>query len=87
MGGSSVSRVNVLGSKGQRTEGEANHSGRTIVMVYNCFKEVIVFNNRTTRPPPSTVSMVLASRLGVIASKSWSIHIPYVFPRILSDSL
>jgi len=38
-----------------------------MVIVYNCFNEVIVFKWRTTNPPPSTVSMVLANRFGVIA--------------------
>lgn len=60
---------------------------RTMVMVYSCRKDVMVFNKRTTNPPPSTVSIVLASRLGVIASKSCSTHMPYVFPKILCDSL
>lgn len=59
----------------------------TMVMVNSCFKEVIVFRRRTTSPPPSTVSMVRARRLGVIASKSCKTHMPYVFPRILCDSL
>jgi hypothetical protein len=47
-----------------------------MVMVYSCFKEDIVFSNNTIKPPPSTVSMVLASRFGVMASKSCSIHMP-----------
>lgn len=58
-----------------------------MVMVYNCFNEVMVFRRSTTNPPPSTVSMVLANKFGVIASKSCKTHIPYVFPRILCDSL
>ena len=56
-------------------------------MVYSCLTDVIVFRINTTKPPPSTVSIVLASRFGVIASKSCSTHIPYVFPKILCDSL
>jgi len=40
----------------------------TIAMVYSCFKLDIVLNSSTTIPPPSTVSMVLASKFGVIAS-------------------
>lgn len=48
-----------------------HHSeGLTMVMVYSCFREFIVRSRITTMPPPSTVSMVLASRLGVTASKS-----------------
>ena len=43
-----------------------------MVMVYNCFRLVIVFSKRTTIPPPSTVSIVRASKLGVKASKSFS---------------
>ena len=42
----------------------------TIVIVYNCLSDAIVFSNITTIPPPSTVSIVLASKLGVSASKS-----------------
>lgn len=42
-----------------------------MVMVYSCFREFIVRSRITTMPPPSTVSMVLASRLGVTASKSY----------------
>ena len=42
----------------------------TIVIVYNCLSDAIVFSNITTTPPPSTVSIVLASKLGVSASKS-----------------
>jgi hypothetical protein len=42
----------------------------TIVIVYNCLSDAIVFSNITTTPPPSTVSIVLASKLGVNASKS-----------------
>ena len=41
-----------------------------IVIVYNCFREVIVLSRRITSPPPSTVSTVLAKRFGVRASKS-----------------
>ena len=58
-----------------------------MVREYNCFKEVIVFNNSTTSPPPSTVSMVRARRFGVTASKSCNTSIPNVLPRIFSDSL
>lgn len=39
-------------------------------MPLNCRREVIVRKRRMTRPPPSTVSMVRARRLGVTASKS-----------------
>lgn len=42
----------------------------TMVIVYSCLSEVIVLSRSTTRPPPSTVSIVRARRLGVIASKS-----------------
>lgn len=44
---------------------------QTIAIVYSCFKEDIVLRRRTTKPPPSTVSTVLAKRLGVRASKSF----------------
>ena len=42
--------------------------------VYNCFNEFMVLNNRHTTPPPSTVSTVRASRLGVRASKSYNYY-------------
>lgn len=42
----------------------------TIVIVYSCLREFIVLSSNTTIPPPSTVSIVLAKRLGVMASKS-----------------
>ena len=51
--------------------------------VYSCFKLVMPFSSNTTMPPPSTVSIVLASKLGVIASKSCNIHIPYVLSKNL----
>ena len=41
-----------------------------MVRLKSCVREVSVLSNRTTIPPPSTVSMVRASRLGVSASKS-----------------
>lgn len=47
-----------------------------MVMVYSCFREVMVLSSRMTSPPPSTVSIVRASRFGVRASKSCRIHIP-----------
>ena len=59
----------------------------SILIVNNCFREVTDFNRRTTKPPPSTVSIVLANKFGVNASKSWSTTIPNVFPRILCVSL
>ncbi len=43
-------------------------------------------NRRQTIPPPSTVSKVLASKLGVKASKSCNTHIPKVCPRTLCES-
>ena len=42
-----------------------------MVIVYSCLREFIVLSRITTIPPPSTVSTVLANRLGVRASKSW----------------
>lgn len=42
----------------------------TIVIVYSCFRDFMVLSSMTTIPPPSTVSTVLAKRLGVRASKS-----------------
>jgi len=50
-------------------------------------RDDIVLSKSTIRPPPSTVSMVRASRFGVKASKSWRTHMPYVLPRILCESL
>ena len=43
----------------------------SMASVYSCFSDDIVLSNRTTTPPPSTVSMVRAKRLGVSASKSY----------------
>ena len=34
------------------------------------YRDVTVFRRRTISPPPSTVSIFIASRLGVIVSKS-----------------
>ncbi|KAH3668779.1 hypothetical protein OGAPHI_002534 [Ogataea philodendri] len=48
----------------------------SMVTVYNCFKEDIDFKSITTSPPPSTVSIVLAIKLGVSPSKSCKMHIP-----------
>lgn len=39
-------------------------------MVNSCFNEDMVRSRMTTMPPPSTVSTVLANKLGVKASKS-----------------
>ncbi len=44
----------------------------TIAIVYSCFSEFIVLRRMTTMPPPSTVSTVRATRLGVRASKSYN---------------
>ncbi len=44
----------------------------TIAIVYSCFSEFIVLRRMTTIPPPSTVSTVRATRLGVRASKSYN---------------
>lgn len=49
---------------------------RTMVILYNCRNDVMVFNRSTTNPPPSTVSIVRARRFGVIASKSWRTSMP-----------
>lgn len=48
----------------------------TMVIVYSCLRDVIVFSSNTISPPPSTVSIVRARRLGVMASKSCKTHIP-----------
>lgn len=40
--------------------------------MYSCFSEFIVLRRMTTMPPPSTVSMVRAKRLGERASKSYN---------------
>lgn len=50
--------------------GEGAGSRLTIVIVYSCLREFTVRSSMTTIPPPSTVSIVLAKRLGVSASKS-----------------
>ena len=42
----------------------------SMVSVYRSRSEDRLLSSRTTIPPPSTVSMVRASRLGVSASKS-----------------
>lgn len=42
----------------------------TMVMVYSCFSECTVRIRNTTMPPPSTVSMVRARTLGVMACGS-----------------
>jgi len=52
------------------THGRRKDQSHTIVIVYSCLREFMVLSKMTTIPPPSTVSTVLASRLGVIASKS-----------------
>lgn len=41
-----------------------------MVIVYSCLREFIVLSSNTTIPPPPTVSIVLANKLGVRASKS-----------------
>jgi hypothetical protein len=47
-----------------------------MTIVYSCRRDVMVFSSKITNPPPSTVSMVRASRFGVMASKSCSTHMP-----------
>jgi len=42
----------------------------TITIVHRLVSDVSDRNINTTKPPPSTVSIVLASRFGVKASKS-----------------
>lgn len=42
----------------------------SMVMLNSCVRELRLDSSSTTRPPPSTVSMERASRLGVMASKS-----------------
>mmetsp|Transcript_13210 Transcript_13210/g.33443 ORF Transcript_13210/g.33443 Transcript_13210/m.33443 type:complete len:227 (-) Transcript_13210:343-1023(-) len=59
---------------------------QSMVRSYSLVREVSVESSITTMPPPSTVSMVRASRLGVSASKSCSTHMPKVLPRILCVS-
>lgn len=54
---------------------------------YNWRKLLMVRSMSTTTPPPSTVSIVLASMLGVIASKSCKMSIPKVLPKIFGVSL
>lgn len=56
----------------------------TIVIVYNCFKELTVLSRITISPPPSTVSTVLAKRLGVMASKSCTLDKKTRFKHFLS---
>ena len=43
----------------------------SIVSVKSCVSERNVLTSSTTAPPPSTVSIVRASRLGVMPSKSY----------------
>ena len=43
----------------------------SIAMVWSCLRELIDLSKRTTNPPPSTVSIVLARIFGVNASKSY----------------
>lgn len=57
----------------------------TIVIVYSCLREFIVLSSNTTIPPPSTVSTVLAKRLGVRASKSCETQ-KAVFVRVNTQS-
>lgn len=40
----------------------------TILKLYSCLKLLMLFSNKQTIPPPSTVSIVLARRFGVRAS-------------------
>ena len=47
-----------------------NLAWTSIVMVTSCLREVRVRRSMMMTPPPSTVSTVRASRLGVSASKS-----------------
>ena len=53
----------------------------------SCRRFDMFWSRSTTMPPPSTVSIVRASMLGVIASKSCSTSIPKVRPRIFGVSL
>eukprot|EP00977_Amphora_coffeiformis_P014029 scaffold3823_cov195-Amphora_coffeaeformis.AAC.39 len=48
----------------------------SILMAYNCLSDLTVRNKNTTNPPPDTVSIVRAKRLGVSASKSCNTSIP-----------
>jgi len=59
----------------------------SIEIEYSCFNEVNVLKSKTTMPPPSTVSIALHKTFGVTDSKSWMIHMPKVYPRILCVSL
>lgn len=61
---------NHLTGKQSLTCGDGAGYRLTIVIVYSCLREFIVLSSNTTIPPPSTVSIVLAKRLGVTASKS-----------------
>lgn len=42
----------------------------SIVRLYSCVSELMLLSSSTMMPPPSTVSIVRASRFGVSASKS-----------------
>jgi hypothetical protein len=82
MGLSPVSRMDILQPQFALTHGSAGElikyhvhrrrrcGGLTIDIVYSCLREFMLLSKMTTIPPPSTVSTVLASRLGVSASKS-----------------
>ena len=46
-----------------------------MVRVKSCVRELMELSSSTMTPPPSTVSIVRASRLGVSASKSCPYHV------------
>ena len=52
-----------------------------MLIAYSCRKFLTVRSRRMTSPPPCTVSTVLATRLGVSASKSCSTSTSCVVPR------
>ena len=59
----------------------------SMLIAYSWRSEVMLLRRSTTRPPPSTVSMVRASTLGVTASKSCSTSMPKVLPSTRAVSL
>lgn len=70
---SDIARVDILKSKREPIIAIAL---ATMLSVYSCLRLATVRSKITIMPPPSTVSIVRARRLGVTASKSCKTHIP-----------
>lgn len=85
--GSAVPRMNVLRPTSSALVPRILIIRLTMVIEYSPLRLFIPCNKHTTIPPPSTVSIVLANKLGVMASKSWRTSILNVCPKILCVSL